>query len=83
MRNVGLIVIIVLAVLVGVIYLGGTINIGGKKPFEYMDQALGTDFFMRCYFSLASILARHESSKEDEWTKGPQGWDKVLKNTVE
>ncbi len=83
MRNVGLIVIIVVAVLVGTVYVGGTVDIGGKKPFEYLDKALGTDFFMGCYFSLASVLARKESTEEDEWTKGPQNWNKVLKNTVE
>jgi len=83
MKNVGVIAIVVLAILVGVVYAGGTINIGGKKPFEYLDQAFGTGFFMGCYSSLAYVLERRESTKEDEWTKVHQDWDKVLKSTSE
>ncbi len=77
------IALIVVAVLVGVVYFGGTVDVAGKKPLEHLDQAFRTDFFMGCYISLASLLRRNESTDQDEWTKGPQNWDKVLKKTVE
>ncbi|MFH1116827.1 MAG: hypothetical protein V1792_23165 [Pseudomonadota bacterium] len=83
MKKAPYIVLIVAAALVGAVYFGGTIDVCGKAPLEHLDQALGTDFFMGCYVSLASLLSRKESTEQDEWTEGPQNWDKVLKKTVE
>jgi hypothetical protein len=83
MRSYALIIFVVLVALVSIVYLGGAYDVGGKRPFEHLDQALGTTFFMGCYYKLVFLLMRDETSKQDEWTKGPENWDKVLKNTVE
>lgn len=83
MRTVGLIVFIVLVALVGIVYVGGTCEVGGKRVFEHIDHALGTNFFMGCYYKLMFALTREESTEKDEWTTVHQDWEKVLKHTVE
>jgi hypothetical protein len=83
MRSYGLIILVVIIVLAGIVYLGGAVRVGGKPIFQYLDSALGTDFFMACHYKLLFVLMRRESTEEDQWSKPHQDWEKILKETVE
>lgn len=83
MRSYGFVVLIALVALGGVIYIGGNLPVAGMPIFAHLDSALGTTFFMGCYYKFAGILERKESEKEDEWTKVHQDFNKILKKTVE
>lgn len=83
MRNYGTIILVVVVAIVGIIYIGGAVNVAGKPIFEHIDSALGTSFFMGCYYTLGYSFRRSEGPERDEWTKTHQDFKKVLKNTVE
>jgi hypothetical protein len=83
MRSYGAVVLVVIAALAGVIYIGGNLQVAGMPIFAHLDSALGTTFFMGCYYKFAAMLERKQGPKQDEWTKVHQDWKKVLKNTVE
>ncbi|MBM3302412.1 MAG: hypothetical protein FJY85_20980 [Deltaproteobacteria bacterium] len=83
MRNYGLIILVVVIVLGAIVYLGGAVSVGGKPVFQYLDSALGTDFFMFCHYRLLFTLTRREGSGQDEWTKAHENWEKVLRKNVE
>lgn len=75
--------IVVVAVL-GIVYLGGVIEIGGKPVFAYVDSIIGVNLFMGIHNGMMSLVSRDTSTqKEDPFTKVHVDFKDVLKQTSE
>ena len=83
MRGYGTAAACVILLVLGIIYLGGALQVKGAPVFVHVDKALHTQAFMGTYYKLISIFHKKRSSEEDEWTKNYQDFDKVLHKTVE
>lgn len=83
MRSYGLIALIAVLVVVGAIYAGGSLHIKGKPVLKHLDSALGSTFFMGCYYKLLWTLDRDSSEEEDSWTKAHGEFEKTLRKAVE
>jgi len=81
MRALILVVIIVL----GIIFLGGAVNLGSAPLFTHVDSMLGTDALMQLHYGIFSMIYRGEKTvgsgleqtKEDvkDFSKKPLGID--------
>jgi hypothetical protein len=81
--------VIVLLVVVGLIFLGGAIDIGGAPVFQHIDTALHTNFLMQIHSALFSLIYRGERSLDsgiqrtqgelEEFSHRPIGIDKQRK----
>ena len=54
--------IIIILVVVGIIFVGGGINIGSAPVFQHIDAVLRTDFLMRVHYTTFYFLYRGEHS---------------------
>jgi hypothetical protein len=61
-------IIVVLAVLV-VIFLAGTLNVGGASIFQRLDSMLGTDAFMDLHDSIFFFLYRARDHADSELSR--------------
>jgi hypothetical protein len=72
----------VLVIILGIIFVGGTLEIGGAPIFRHVDSALGTRFFMSLHNGVFSLISN--TGKEVDETRGqikdfqekPLGFDK-------
>jgi hypothetical protein len=84
MRDKTLLILVAVAAIFGVIYLGGVIVIKGAPIFAHMDHKLSTTAFMRTHYRLMSVFGKKApSTKEDPFTKQYQDFDKVLEKNVQ
>ena len=82
-RNYAALLIVVVAV-IGVVYLGGAIEIGGKPLFGYIDSAIGTTVFMGIHNTMMNLVSKDNTpKKEDPFTKVQVDFKEVLKRTSE
>ena len=82
-RNHVTLIIVVVAV-IGVVYLGGAIEIGSKPVFEHIDSAIGITLFMGIHNTMMNLVSRDDSEqKEDPFTKVHVDFNEVLKKTSE
>jgi hypothetical protein len=79
------IAIIVVAVILGVIFIGGAVNLGSAPLFGHLDRAFGTNALMQLHYTIFSFAYRGQSQSESEpgagdgrseFEKRPLGIDK-------
>jgi hypothetical protein len=81
-RNRSYIVLIAVLIVIGIVYWGGAITVGGAPIFYHLDQKLGTTCFMRSHQRLMSVFRRGPREKKpDPFTKPYVDFDKVLEQT--
>jgi hypothetical protein len=59
-------IILVIAIVLAIVLLGGVVNLGGAPIFSHIDSVLGTDVLMRAHESVFFFLHRAQTRIEEE-----------------
>ena len=77
-------IFIVIVAVIGIVYLGGAIEISGKPIFAHIDSTIGVNLFMGIHNGMMSLVSRdNNTQKEDPFTKVHVDFKDVLKQTSE
>ena len=68
--------IVVIAIILAIVLLGGVVNLGGAPIFSHVDSVLGTDVLMTAHNTMFFFLHRAQQRIEETIV---QGWRRLEK----
>jgi len=69
-------VVIVVVAIGAIVYLGGTINVGGAPLFAHLDAMLGSDLFMSIHYGVFGFFQRGRGTAGDTMHRMGEDIDK-------
>jgi hypothetical protein len=74
--------IVVIAIILAIVLLGGVVNLGGAPIFRHVDAVLGTDVLMPAHNSMFFFLHRAQQRMEEQSSKAGEGLQKFQEEPI-
>lgn len=77
------VILLAIAGLLGLVYVGGVVTIGSQPLFGHLDDLFNTEFFMWTHHKFMGLLSRSHKEPDDSFTRVYYDHNKVLEKTSE